>query len=337
LKNTIALGWSDRAVISPHVGDFGSPRTLAVFEHTVAGLQSLYGVRACAVAHDAHPGYATTRWARDSGLARIAVPHHRAHASALHAEHGGTGDWLVFAWDGVGLGEDGTLWGGEALLGQPGRWRRVATMRPFRPPGGETAAHEPWRSAAGLCWEAGVPFDADALAFEAWRKHVNCPQTSAVGRLFDAAAAMTGLIAHASYEAQAPMLLEAAAGEHPAHGHAIDEAPALPLVRNRAGLWETDWAPLIPLLLDPRRGVPGRAALFHTALAQALLQQVCAVHKEHAVTAIGLTGGVFQNRLLCEQACALLAREGFDAKIARRVPCNDAGLAFGQLVEAAAA
>ena len=124
--------------------------------------------------------------------------------------------WLAFTWDGVGYGEDGTLWGGEAFLGQPGNWQRVATMRSFRLPGGERAGREPWRSAAALCWEtntqwAGIPGDT-ALLHNAWLKGINAPQTTAVGRLFDAAAALTGVCSTASFEGQGPMHLEALAG-----------------------------------------------------------------------------------------------------------------------------
>ena len=329
MKNTVALGWESRAVLSPHIGDFCSPRTLAVFERAVSELQALYGVQAKAVAHDTHPGYASTRWARTSGLATVAVPHHRAHASALFAERLGSGHWLVFTWDGVGLGEDGTLWGGEALLGAPGNWRRVATMRPFSLPGGEKAGREPWRSAAALCWETGAQWQADAIVQQAWHKGVNCARTSAVGRLFDAAAAMTGLISSASHEGHAPMLLEAAAVTGA-------QALSLPLARNANGLWETDWSPLVGLLRDSQQGVPERAGIFHATLARALLDQARAVRAEHGFTVVGLTGGVFQNRLLSERAAALLAGDGFEVALAERVPCNDGGLAFGQLVEAAA-
>lgn len=328
MKNTIALGWADRAVLSPHVGDFGSPRTLATFERAIAELQVLYGVHAQAVVHDAHPAYASTRWANASGLPHIPVLHHYAHASALFGEHDGRGHWLVFTWDGAGLGDDDTLWGGEALLGKPGSWRRVATMRPFFPPGGDKAAREPWRSAAALCWEAGAIWDADPIVLCAWRKRVNCPQTSAVGRLFDAAAALTGLVTKASYEGHAPMVLEATAS--------LDAPPLpLPISRNALSMWQTDWSPLVALLLDARKSAAERAGIFHATLAQALLDQACAVRDERDFEAVGLTGGVFQNRLLTERAVELLTRSGFEVRLAERVPCNDGGLAFGQLVEAA--
>ena len=332
MKNTIALAWQDRVVVSPHIGDMGTPRSLAVFEQLTTDLQALYGVRAEQLVHDRHPGYTTTRWAARQGLPTLAVLHHHAHASALVGEAGIEEPCLVFTWDGVGYGEDGTLWGGEALLGRPGRWRRVGSLRPFLLPGGERAGREPWRSAASLCWSVGrdwpeAPAEA-ALARKAWDRGLNAPATSAVGRLFDAAAALTALVRTASFEGQGPMWLEALAD-----GEAT--GPELPLARTE-DLWLIDWAPLVDWLLDARRPVSERAAGFHDSLARALLSQALAVRRETGVADVGLCGGVFQNRRLTERALELLSGEGFRVHLARAVPVNDAGISFGQVVECAA-
>ena len=133
---------------------------------SLSDLQQLYGVRAERIAHDAHPGFPNTRWARESGLPTRAVWHHWAHAAAVAGEYPGEAPLLCFTWDGVGLGPDGTLWGGEALLGRPGAWERVASWRPFRLPGGERAAREPWRTALGLSWESGLSWPAGAELFD---------------------------------------------------------------------------------------------------------------------------------------------------------------------------
>ena len=333
MKNTIALAWGRRVVVSPHIGDLESPRSAAVFEQSIQDLESLYGVRAQAVVCDAHPGFFGTRWAHRSGLALRNVWHHHAHASALAGEYTGHADWLVFTWDGVGLGEDATLWGGDALLGAPGRWRRVARMRSFRLPGGDKAAREPWRSAAALCWEAGLEWEGlpanAALAREAWRKGINSPHTTAVGRLFDAAAALTGVNLYSSFEGQAPMSLEAAADA------GIPPSPVpLPVV-GRDGLLECDWAPLLPVMLDAQRPVAERAALWHESLAAALLSQARTMRSRVRFDAVGLAGGVFQNRLLAERVIELLEQDGFEVRLPERLPCNDAAIAYGQIVEAA--
>jgi hydrogenase maturation protein HypF len=333
LKNTLAIGWGKRAVISPHLGDMDTPRGLELLKAVAADMQTLYGVRAQTVLCDAHPGYATTRLAPGFGLPVTKIFHHEAHASALAEEFDRTADWLVFTWDGAGFGRDGTIWGGEALLGQPGRWRRVATLRPFALLGGDRAAREPWRSALALCWEAGAEWpdcaEDTTVLRHAWARKLNCPQTSSIGRLFDGAAALLGLVARASYEGQAASQLEAAAAKN---AEAID----LPLCHRADGLWQADWAPLLDRLQDTTQAVAFRAALFHTTLAEMLLAQARAVRNEYGMFRVGLTGGCFQNRLLCERALAGAKRDGFLAFLPERLPCNDAVLSFGQIVEASA-
>jgi hydrogenase maturation protein HypF len=331
MKNTIALAWDDRVVVSPHIGDMGSARSLLVFEQVIADLQALYGVQAERIVCDAHPDYATARWAQRRGLPLHPVFHHHAHASAVAGEYPGDGPWQVFTWDGVGYGEDGSLWGGEALLGRPGAWRRVGTMRPFYLFGGERAGREPWRSAAALAWEAGLawsdcPEDVP-LAHAAWQRRLNAPKTSAVGRLFDAAAAFTGLCTHASFEGHGPMYLEAACA-------GLEPSLDLPLAKNAEGMWQTDWAPLLPYLMDKRHSVKQRAGGFHASLAQALLAQARAIRAEHEVTRVGLTGGVFQNRVLTELVIEALQGAGFVVHTPLALPVNDGGLSFGQMIEA---
>jgi len=249
------------------------------------------------------------------------------HAMAHHRD----GTWLMFTWDGVGLGEDGTLWGGEALHGRPGAWRRAARMQPFRLPGGERAGREPWRSGAALCWESGIhdqPLAADSILLKkAWERGLNSPITTAVGRLFDGAASLLGFIDQASYEGQAGMYLESvAAGD----AETID----LSLSQDASGLFTVNWKPLIPALLKADVPVAKRAMQFHMSLARSIVAQAQCIHGSTPFDLVGLTGGVFQNKLLAELVVAQLAAAGFDAHLPERIPCNDGGIAFGQLAEA---
>lgn len=330
MKNTIALGWGNRAVLSPHIGDLDTPRSLTVFDQVIADLQRLYGVTPQTIVCDAHPGYASSRWAAHTDLPIIRVWHHQAHASALASQLADK-TWLMFTWDGVGLGEDGMLWGGEALHGRPGRWRRVVRMRPFRLPGGERAGREPWRSAASLSWEIGCDWPSpshDAALFKrAWEKGLNAPSTTAVGRLFDGAASLLGLVDRTSYEGQGPMLLEAAA-----QGDA--EVVELPLCEEASGLITADWAPLVHALMRGDVPVAQRAMQFHLSLARSILDQAERIRALSPFDVVGLSGGVFQNKLLTEMAVQQLEAAGFDVHLSLNVPCNDGGLAFGQLVEA---
>lgn len=334
LKNTIALGWERRAVVSPHVGDLESPRARDVFAQVIDDLCRLYRVDPAVIAADAHPRYASSRWAAARGLPLLRIPHHEAHASALAGEHPGIGDWLVFTWDGLGLGERDELWGGEAFLGAPGRWRRVASLRLFHLAGGERAGREPWRAAAALMWEAGfddfqprVP--EAALARQAWERRLNTHPTSSAGRLFDAAASLVLGLDQASFEGEGPMLLESMAEP--------GLAPlSLPLAPDPEGVLRLDWRPLLPLLTCAEEPAARRAGLFHASLAAAICETARRVAESAHFEAVGLTGGVFQNRLLTEEAFRRLDAAGFAVHLPAALPPNDGGLAFGQLVEAAA-
>lgn len=332
LKNTVALGFGNRIVVLPHIGDLGSVRSGQVFEQVIADLQRLFGVRPKAIVCDAHPAYFSQRWARQSDLPVITVFHHHAHASALAGEFGFRECMLVFTWDGTGYGEDGTIWGGETLLGQPGGWQRVGSLRPFHLPGGDKASREPWRSALAICWEAGFewpdcPMDTDLLR-TAWERRLNCPQTSSAGRLFDAAAALVGVRHQASYEGHAAMCLEAISAQGA-------EPIPLPLTVNADNRLISDWSPLLPLLMSENIDVAERGGVFHASLAQAIVEQALVHRHEYGVTKVGLSGGVFQNRLLTEQVELLLKRQGFEVYLHERLPAGDGGISFGQLVEAA--
>ncbi|MGD8712758.1 MAG: carbamoyltransferase HypF, partial [Thiohalophilus sp.] len=331
MKNTVALAWEQRLVISPHIGDLDAPRSQQIYAEVIADLQQLYEIEPSAVICDNHPGYYSTRWAQQQPLPVHAVAHHHAHASIVAGEYPQENRWLVFTWDGVGLGEDATLWGGEAMFGQPGHWQRVASWRPFRLPGGERAAREPWRSALSLCWQAHIDWpDAPAettLLHEAWQKQINSPVTTAVGRLFDAAAALTGLCQTASFEGQGPMWLEQQAG------HGQHPGVEIPLYRDDQ-LLRSDWTPLLPLLLDEQIPLADRAYAFHISLARALVDQARQLQQQLGDFAIGLSGGVFQNRLLCELIMQQCQPYGFRVYLPQQVPVNDAGLCYGQIIEA---
>ncbi|NWG87931.1 MAG: carbamoyltransferase HypF [Hydrogenophilaceae bacterium] len=366
-KNAIALAWDDRVVLSPHIGELSSAKSLDTLAQVATDLQRIYQVRAETILLDRHPGYGYRPFARSTGLPLVTIWHHQAHASALAWEFPEVERWIVFAWDGVGLGEGDQLQGGEAYVGGPGRWQRVASLRPFRLPGGDQAARESWRAAAALLWETGQAASfAPELLKAAWDRGLNSPASTAVGRLFDAAAALTGLCTTASFEAEAPMRLEAAATSwlaaewiataatpprndviasprytrintegawrSMAHQAASDVVIELPLHKEQ-GLWHCDWSPLLPYLADPQRPAGERAAGFHLSLAHALLHQTERLREEHGIGDVGLTGGVFQNRLLTEQAVALLVGAGFRVHLPEQVPVNDAGIALGQVME----
>jgi hydrogenase maturation protein HypF len=336
-KARLALAFGGQVAFSAELGDLTFPAGLDGLETAVEALQRRHGVWPQKILCDAHPGYASTKWAKARGVGTARpVFHHYAHASALAGEFPHEARWLCFTWDGAGMGVDGTIWGGEALHGAPGAWERVATFRPIAPPGGEKAAREPWRAAAAMAWAMGAPFAPPGetripLAKAAWTRRLNCPPTSAAGRLFDAAAAFLNLVHYAEHEAQGPIALEKLAGladqERPVH---------LPLRRRTDGVLVADWAPLVPMLLDPTRSHGARAYAFHASLAAAAVAQAAAIRESSQDFAVGLCGGVFQNRLLASLVLDGLRRAGLRGYLPKIHPCHDGALSFGQVIEAAA-
>jgi hydrogenase maturation protein HypF len=329
LKLTVALAWGRRVIVSPHVGDMGTRRSEQVFEQVAGDLQHLYDVRARRWLCDAHPGYTTARWVQALGEPWTAVLHHHAHASALVTEHRVAEPAIVFAWDGVGYGADGSLWGGEAFVGRPGAWERRASLRSFRLPGGDKAGRSPWRSAAALCWEAGLECPVpvpDPIVRAAWERGLNAPRSSAAGRVFDALAAIVLGVAETSFEGQGPMWLEACA-------RPVDRFPELPFAPDAEGVLRIDWAPLLETCLDSRIDTGERAGAAHAALADAVCRVAENERSRSGLTVAGLTGGVFQNRRLLELAAGGLARRGFEVLLPERIPCNDGGISYGQVAE----
>lgn len=332
LKLTVAMAWGERIVVSPHIGEMGTLRSETVFEQIVSELPRLYGVRIERWICDAHPDYTTSRWLRKHGKPYTTVLHHHAHASALAAEHELDEQALVLAWDGVGLGADGSLWGGEAFAGRPGGWQRVASLKSFRLPGGDAAGREPWRSAAALCWEAGLDCPVaspDPIVRVAWERGLNSPRSSAAGRVFDAAAALLLGVTQTSFEGQGPMMLEACASRD-------GEFPELPAAADEEGLLRIDWRPLLGWLADATRPVSERAAAVHLSLADAAVRLAEVFREQRGIQIVGLTGGVFQNRLLTELVHEQLLDRGFRVLLPTAIPCNDGGLSFGQVAEYAA-
>jgi hydrogenase maturation protein HypF len=371
LKNSVALSVARQVFISQHIGDLETAEAMAAFERVIADFLRLYEARPAAIAHDMHPDYLSTRWAenqrandkgqranatgqmtndRGDGLELVAVQHHHAHLAACLADNGVQGPALGVTWDGTGYGPNGTVWGGEFLVGDAVAYTRVAHLRSFRLPGGEVAVHEPRRVALALLWEAlgEVVLDRDDLApvraFSAGEKRLlaqmlrrglNSPVTTSMGRLFDGVAALLGLHQQVNFEGQAAMALEFVADT------TVKEAYPLPLEPMRAGDdgseadFVLEWRPLLEAVLgDLRRSVPTgiMAARFHNALVEAIVTTARQVGQSRVV----LSGGCFQNRWLVERTANRLSEAGFEVLLHRQVPPNDGCISLGQVMVAAA-
>ena len=340
IKNTIALAWENRMVISAHNGDLSSLRSYQVFQQGIEDLQRLYKVQAEKIICDAHPDYGSSQWANQSGLPVTRVFHHHAHASSLALEYPEIYHWLIFSWDGIGLGEDGQLWGGETFQGSPGNWTRVASFKPFRLPGGEKTSREAWRVAASLCWHAGTEFEIQTQNTEQlkqiWNKKINSPESSAVGRLFSAAAALLGLVEVESFEGHGPMLLEELAKsgiEKEQAGTVNAAAITLPVITLNDDIPRIDWFPLLIMLLDTKLSKAKRAMCFHVSLAECVTQLVLQKYKQTNDIAVGLSGGVFQNQLLVKLIREQLHQYNINVHMPEAIPVNDGGLSAGQIIE----
>lgn len=330
LKVTVALAWQDRLVISPHISDLDTARGMEIFEQVIQDLQQLYQVNASRIICDSHPGYQSHRWSNRQNLPVHKVWHHHAHAGVVRGEYPDIKNWLMFCWDGVGLGTDNSLWGGETFHGSAGNWTHLAGFQPFHLPGADQAGREPWRSAAALRWQTGDFYLPDienvSLALQAWQKKINCPQSSAAGRLFDAAANMILHIDKVSHEGQGPMQLEAIADRN------IQAHIDMPFIDDNK-LKRVDWSVLLTTLQDQSISASERAAIFHNSMAKSILDQALLFKKQYHFEAIGLSGGVFQNRYLVEKIMKLAANEGLKVHLPANIPANDGGLSYGQIIE----
>ncbi len=352
LKATVCAAVGQHAWLSQHLGDVASRETLASMRRAVEVLLSLTRVDPEVIVADLHPGYLSRRWAeeyaRDRGLGCLLVQHHHAHLAALLAEHGVPAGQPVigFAFDGTGYGTDGTIWGGEVLLGSYASVERVGHLKPVPLPGGDAAIRRPARVALSHLRSAGVDWDPSIPAVAATddverrvvagmlRSGTGCVPTTSMGRLFDAVAAVLGVCHDAGYEGQAAVELEAVSRTAGADRGGAADAPALvvddDLVMDPGSLVARCVADLTAGVAVPQVG-----HAFHVAVARAVVTVAERVRGSTGVDTVGLTGGVFQNRLLTTLTRASLESAGFTVLVHRTVPANDGGLALGQVAVAA--
>jgi len=334
LKNTVCVTRADEAFLSPHVGDLESASTCEALVESCDHLLDLLEVQPVACAHDLHPDFWSTQFAVElaerRGIPAVAVQHHHAHIAAVAAEHRFDGALLGLALDGVGLGTDGTPWGGELLRVDGAAFKRLAHLSPLRLPGGDVAAREPWRMAASALHALGrgaelprrFPGPAAAVIASMLDQSVRSPATTSAGRWFDAAAGLLGVRSICAFEGQAAMQLEALAT---AHG----------TVRADESYWgitfdgTLDLLPLAARLADERDRAFG-AALFHATLVQALAAWVENAARRERLDVVAFGGGCFMNALLSAGLRAALAERGLVVLEARQAPPNDGGIALGQ-------
>jgi len=360
LKNTFCQLVDGQAVVSQHLGDLEHAETHADYRQTLDLYAQMFDFKPEAIAVDMHPDYFSTRHGQQmadaSGLPLLAVQHHHAHIAAVLAEHRMPIDStpvLGIALDGLGFGDDGTLWGGEFLLADYTCYKRLGCFQPLPMPGGTQAIREPWRNTFAHLHALGradieADFsDLDIVRFLSGKplhllhsmieKKLNTPLSSSCGRLFDAVAAALGICRErASYEGQAAIELECLAqtafsGERSAYPYRLETA-AESIARI---YWQPMW---LALLNDLQKGTDRAiiAARFHLTVSAAVSTLAAQLCHQNGLQTVVLCGGAFQNRLLLEAVSSALRNSGYQVLIAKQVPINDGGLALGQAVVAAA-
>ncbi|MDO8346493.1 MAG: carbamoyltransferase HypF [Rugosibacter sp.] len=333
LKNTVCVTRGAEAHISPVIGDLDLAENCAALESTLEGMCRSLAVTPRLIAHDLHPDFFSTRLAheitaRHGGIA-IGVQHHHAHIASVCAEHGHTGPVLGLALDGFGLGDDGEAWGGELLMVDGSRCERLDHLYRLRLPGGDRAAREPWRMAASALHalersdevtERFATQPATATVNTMLRQGFNCPFTSSMGRLFDAAAGLLDVCQVQRFEGEAAMLLQQLAERHGA------VPPVAQCYRMDDSL---DFRPLLSMLADDCDAGYG-AAVFHATLAAGLAEWVQQASSRHDIRTVACGGGCFLNQNLLQQLSQILQKNNIQVLTARQLSPGDSGLSLGQ-------
>ncbi|MEQ1829512.1 MAG: carbamoyltransferase HypF, partial [Pirellula sp.] len=345
-KSAIAFSNGHSTVLGPDLGDLNTVRSRERFLNQKTALQNLLNCESPVFACDQHPDYFSTQWATENSTREChSIQHHHAHVVSAMVEHGWLGRTVLgFAFDGTGLGTDGTIWGGEVLVANATSFRRVGSLRQFRLVGGDVAAEQPWRTALSLLVDALGRQKAletiDSSVLSHW--HVDCVmvanvaqllqsesasrRTSSMGRLFDGVAALVCGIGHSSFEGEAAMRLEAICD--------LEVKESYPFSVEEESPFELDWRPMIQgLVADLESHVPAgiMAMKFHRAVSEC----IATIALRFPDLSVVLAGGVFQNRTLVELVDRQFRNQSTPYAMPCLIPPNDGGLAIGQLAIAA--
>ncbi len=342
LKSSFCLTRENSAFISHHIGDLDSAEALRSFERGIERFKRLFDLRPEVIAHDLSADYVSTRYALTLGdeFVKVGVQHHHAHIASCMVDNGIEGDVIGVAMDGHGFGTDGRMWGGEFFVIDFARADRIAHLEYTPMPGGTLAIREPWRMAAIYLYRTlgDEAFDLnldfvrriDRSAWETLRPSQtvgpNNPESSSMGRLFDAVASLAGATHVSTYEGQAVMALETLADECEVGAYEFDFSSNViktaPVIRGVVA----------DLVRRVSRAVV--AAKFHNAVARLILEIARRIKAERGIHRVALSGDLFRNRLLLKRATPLLESAGFEVFTHSRVPHDDSGVALGQAVVA---
>jgi hydrogenase maturation protein HypF len=352
LKNTLCLTKAKRAILSQHIGDMENQETLDFFKETLKNLKNTFRVNPTVVAHDLHPDYLSTvfakEYASEMGISLnrlVPVQHHHAHIVSVMAEHGLTGEVTGIAFDGTGYGTDGGVWGGEFMVASRGDFKRTAHIACVPMPGGNRAIREPWRMAAAYLHHTFGEraffehpsfferFDRKKIEtiIKMMEKKINSPITSSAGRLFDAVSSIMGIRDEVTFEGEAAIELEMRALGPGAMGGVPPLSYSFRVVSGSPAVIDTK--PLIKAVVeDLKTGtpLPEISFRFHHTMKDIIVRVVKDAKASRGIDRVVLSGGVFQNSLLLNLTVDGLEEEGFKVWTNERVPTNDGGISLGQ-------
>jgi hydrogenase maturation protein HypF len=342
LKNTVCITRGNNAFLSQHIGDLKNVENLDFFKESISNLKALLRLDPKTIAFDMHPAYMSSKWALAEKIdSKIAVQHHHAHMASCMAENGLYEDAIGIIADGTGYGVDGSIWGGEILLGNIGSFKRTAHIRTVSMPGGDAAANEPFRMAFswlyatyGQYWRnLDIDFvnriGRDRLEFfeRMIQSKVNSPMTSSLGRLFDAVAALSSIRDYNSYEGQAAFELEMAALN-------TTKEHYLYTIYDENGISVINLIPMIEGMVNDLKKREQRklSSKFHNTVILSFADAARKISKKSGIKKIVLSGGCFQNSYLLKNMEILFKKQGFEVFTHKKVPCNDGGISLGQTV-----
>jgi len=349
LKNVICLTKNNKAFLSQHIGNIENPETFRFCMETIKHMQSLFNIKPEIITHDLHPDYLSSKFAKkyaseNTDIVRVPVQHHHAHIAACMAENMIDGPVIGVALDGTGYGTDGSIWGGEVLVVEAGRFQRLAHLAYIPMPGAAAAVREPWRMGIAYLYHTfgddffdfGIPFlqkiDTKKVKtlIQMISAKINSPLTSSMGRLFDAVAAIAGIRNNITYNGQAAMELESVSS--------IRNKKLYEYFLDNNEIVSIDVRPMIrEIVLDLEKGIEtgiiGRK--FHNTLIRMLADICSTIKKKTGLNRVALSGGVFLNKILSTELTDALKDNGFKVFTHRLTPANDGGLALGQAVVAA--
>ncbi|NOX35694.1 MAG: carbamoyltransferase HypF [Deltaproteobacteria bacterium] len=358
LKNTICLTRNNYAFLSQHIGDLENVKAYGFYHNTIDHLKQILDIKPCIVAHDMHPGYMSTDYAKEKkNVKKIAVQHHHAHAVACMAENDLDEEVIAVTLDGTGFGTDGHIWGGEILLSTQKGFKRKAHLSYIKMPGGDAAVLEPWRMAASILYQAfgddilslDIPYikamDKEKLIFlcRMMGKNINSPLTSSAGRLFDAMASLVCIRHEISHESQAAMELEAVADKNMIEDVPLSNVYDFIIVPSDTGnkdkVFKIDMMPcILQVVMDLKMKKPAGqiSSKFHNTMVLAFAKATAKVSRMTGIRKAVLSGGVFNNEYILNSMIRTLEENNLKVYTHTKVPTGDGGISLGQAVVAAA-